>query len=122
GTRVRDARRSATSPGTEHIAAASRRRSGPAVGIECAGRATPRVHAPPRTGRRERRPVDYSAHRRGTLMTDALVSVVVASFNGERFLREALDSLFAQDYEPFEVIFIDDGSEDGTAQIARTYD
>src|SRR6266571_8371505 len=55
-------------------------------------------------------------------MSDPLVTVIVASFNGERFLREALDSLFAQDYAPFEVVFVDDGSADGTAQIAQTYD
>jgi glycosyltransferase involved in cell wall biosynthesis len=55
-------------------------------------------------------------------MADPLVTVIVASFNGERFLREALDSLFAQDYAPFEVVFVDDGSVDSTAKIARTYD
>jgi glycosyltransferase involved in cell wall biosynthesis len=55
-------------------------------------------------------------------MADPLVTVIMASFNGERFLREALDSLFAQEYAPFEVVFVDDGSADGTAEIARTYD
>jgi glycosyltransferase involved in cell wall biosynthesis len=55
-------------------------------------------------------------------MADPLVTVIVASFNGERFLKEALDSLFAQDYAPLEVVFVDDGSTDGTADIARAYD
>ena len=50
-----------------------------------------------------------------------MVSVVVASFNGERFLRETLESVFAQDYDPFEVVFVDDGSSDGTAEIARSF-
>ncbi len=54
-------------------------------------------------------------------MTGPLVSVIVAVHNGERFLREALDSLFAQDYSPLEVIFIDDGSTDDSADIARQY-
>ena len=54
-------------------------------------------------------------------MPDALVTVVVASFNGERFLAEALDSLFAQDYDPFEVVFVDDGSQDRTGEIAQGY-
>jgi glycosyltransferase involved in cell wall biosynthesis len=49
------------------------------------------------------------------------VSVVVASYNGERFLRETLESVFAQDYEWFEVVFVDDGSSDGTAEIARSF-
>jgi glycosyltransferase involved in cell wall biosynthesis len=50
-----------------------------------------------------------------------LVSVVVASYNGERFLAETLESVFAQDYDPFEVVFVDDGSSDGTAEIARSF-
>lgn len=54
-------------------------------------------------------------------MADPLVSVVVASHNGERFVAAALESVYAQDYEPFEVVFVDDGSEDGTAAIAQTF-
>jgi glycosyltransferase involved in cell wall biosynthesis len=54
-------------------------------------------------------------------MTGQLVSVVVASYNGERFLAETLESVFAQDYDPFEVVFVDDGSSDGTAEIARSF-
>jgi glycosyltransferase involved in cell wall biosynthesis len=53
-------------------------------------------------------------------MTNPLVTVVVAVFNGERFLRPALESLYAQDYDPFEVVFVDDGSTDGSAAIARS--
>ena len=54
-------------------------------------------------------------------MSGQLVSVVVASYNGERFLAETLESVFAQDYDPFEVVFVDDGSSDGTAEIARSF-
>lgn len=55
-------------------------------------------------------------------MPDApLVSVVLASHNGERFLHEALESVFAQDYAPFEAVFVDDGSTDGTAAVARSF-
>src|SRR5438552_2843366 len=54
-------------------------------------------------------------------MAEPLVSVVVASFNGERFVAETLDSVFAQDYEPYEVVFVDDGSTDGTGEIAQSY-
>ena len=54
-------------------------------------------------------------------MRDPLVSVVVASYNGERFLAETLDSVFAQEYDPYEVVFVDDGSTDGTAEVAQRY-
>ena len=54
-------------------------------------------------------------------MTSPLVTVVVAVHNGERFLRPALESLYDQDYEPFEVVFVDDGSTDGSAAIARAF-
>lgn len=54
-------------------------------------------------------------------MADALVSVVVPVYNAERFLHATLDSIFRQEYEPFEVICVDDGSTDGSAEIARSY-
>lgn len=54
-------------------------------------------------------------------MTNPLVSTIVPVYNGERFLGEALDSIFAQDYRPIEVIVIDDGSTDNTSVIARSY-
>jgi glycosyltransferase involved in cell wall biosynthesis len=51
----------------------------------------------------------------------SLVSVIMAVYNGERFLQEALESVFAQDYDPFEVILVDDGSDDSTPEIARRF-
>ena len=54
-------------------------------------------------------------------MKGPLVSLVVPVYNSERFLGEALESLFALDYEPFEVIVVDDGSTDGSAEIARSF-
>jgi glycosyltransferase involved in cell wall biosynthesis len=54
-------------------------------------------------------------------VTKPLVSVIVAVHNGERFLRTALQSLYAQDYDHFEVIFIDDGSVDSSGDIAREF-
>ncbi len=54
-------------------------------------------------------------------MTGPLVTVVMAVYNAEAFLAEALDSVYAQDYEPFEVVLVDDGSTDGSAAIAQSY-
>jgi glycosyltransferase involved in cell wall biosynthesis len=50
-----------------------------------------------------------------------LVSVVVPVFNGERHLAAALESALGQTYEPLEVIVVDDGSTDGTGDLARRY-
>jgi glycosyltransferase involved in cell wall biosynthesis len=49
-----------------------------------------------------------------------LVSVIIPVFNGERFLREAVESVLAQKYSPVEIIIVDDGSTDGTATVARS--
>src|SRR5262245_27414882 len=50
-----------------------------------------------------------------------VVSVIIPVYNGERFLAEAIDSAFAQEYRPIEVIVVDDGSSDRSAEIARSY-
>ncbi|MBL8701920.1 MAG: glycosyltransferase [Alphaproteobacteria bacterium] len=49
------------------------------------------------------------------------VSVLMPVFNGERFLREAIDSVLAQSFDDFELVVVDDGSLDGTAAIAQGY-
>ena len=54
-------------------------------------------------------------------LTDPRVTVIVAAYNGERFLKETLESVFAQDFESFEVVFVDDGSEDRTGEIAQSF-
>ncbi|HEX5419142.1 MAG TPA: glycosyltransferase [Gammaproteobacteria bacterium] len=50
------------------------------------------------------------------------VSVVVCSYNGSRTIRDTLAGLEALDYPSYEVIVVDDGSTDATAQIAAEYD
>jgi glycosyltransferase involved in cell wall biosynthesis len=47
------------------------------------------------------------------------VSVVVAAYNSERYLAETLESICAQDPAPREVVVVDDGSDDGTAEVLR---
>jgi len=43
-------------------------------------------------------------------------------FNGERYLREAVDSVYAQTYPNWEIIFWDNASTDKSPEIARSYD
>src|SRR6202044_3645761 len=50
-----------------------------------------------------------------------LISVIVPVYNRERYLGAALDSIFAQDYRPVEIVVVDDGSTDGSASIAQSY-
>lgn len=50
-----------------------------------------------------------------------LVSIVVPVLDGERHLRESLDSILAQTYPRTEVLVMDDASSDGTAAIATSY-
>jgi hypothetical protein len=49
------------------------------------------------------------------------VSVAMATFNGERFLAEQLDSLAAQTHLPFELVIVDDGSADATIGVAEGF-
>jgi glycosyltransferase involved in cell wall biosynthesis len=50
------------------------------------------------------------------------VTVVMNCLNGERYLREAIDSVYAQTHQNWDIVFWDNGSSDGTAAIARSYD
>ena len=45
------------------------------------------------------------------------ISVIIPVYNGERFLAEAIGSVPAQTLPPDEIIVVDDGSTDGTAQV-----
>ena len=47
------------------------------------------------------------------------ISVIVPVYNGEHFLPSCLDALFASRYSSFEVIVVDDGSTDDSAEISR---
>ena len=53
--------------------------------------------------------------------TAPAVSVIVNCRNGEKYLREALDSVFAQTYDDWEIVFWDNLSTDRSAEVAKTY-
>jgi Predicted glycosyltransferases len=50
-----------------------------------------------------------------------LVSVIIPSYNHEKFIKECIDSVLEQTYRNLELIIIDDGSKDGTADILKSY-
>jgi glycosyltransferase involved in cell wall biosynthesis len=49
------------------------------------------------------------------------VSVIMAAYNEERFLAEAVESVLAQDFTDFELLITDDGSTDSTPEVARSF-
>jgi glycosyltransferase involved in cell wall biosynthesis len=55
------------------------------------------------------------------MSTAPRLSVVVPAFNRERYLGAAIDSVRAQTFEDWELVVFDDGSTDGTVEVARRY-
>lgn len=49
------------------------------------------------------------------------VTVLLPVYNGERYLREAIDSVISQTFSDFELLIIDDGSTDSSLQIINSY-
>ena len=50
-----------------------------------------------------------------------LVSVIMPVYNGAAFLTGAIDNIRRQNYEPLEIIIVDDGSTDSTGQIVASF-
>lgn len=53
--------------------------------------------------------------------SEPLVSVLMATHNGSRFITEAIDSVISQSYQNLELIIIDDASSDGVEKIVESY-
>lgn len=51
-----------------------------------------------------------------------IVSVIINCLNGEKYLKEAINSVYAQTYTDWEIIFWDNASTDKSAEISNSYD
>lgn len=55
-------------------------------------------------------------------MSDSmLVSVIIPAYNAGEYLAQCIENLLAQTHKNLEIIVVDDGSTDNTAQVARQY-
>lgn len=54
-------------------------------------------------------------------MDTPLISVIMAVYNGEKYLQESVESIVNQSYKNFEFIIINDGSTDSTVNVLKSY-
>lgn len=64
-------------------------------------------------------PVCGAARGRLTVIDRPLVSIITPTYNHGRFIRQCIDSVLTQTYPHWEQIIVDDGSTDGTVDVAR---
>ena len=55
-------------------------------------------------------------------MAFPLISVMIPTYNREKYIKQAIESVIEQDYRPLEIIVVDDGSTDETEKIIMKYD
>lgn len=56
------------------------------------------------------------------MKSNQLISIIMTCFNGEQYLRESISSIMSQTYKEWEIIFIDNNSNDKSREIILSYD
>jgi glycosyltransferase involved in cell wall biosynthesis len=51
-----------------------------------------------------------------------IVSIVIPAYNVERYIRRSVESALGQSHENLEIVVVDDGSKDSTAEIVKSYE
>jgi glycosyltransferase involved in cell wall biosynthesis len=54
-------------------------------------------------------------------MSDPEVSIIIPVYNSEKYLHQCIDSVLAQTFSDFEIIFVDDGSTDASCEVISGY-
>ena len=54
------------------------------------------------------------------MKTKPEISVIMAAFNAEKYVKSAVDSILSQTFDNFEFIIVDDGSQDETAKVLQS--
>ena len=52
---------------------------------------------------------------------DTIISIIVPIYNAEKFLASCIDSILSQTFKNFELLLIDDGSQDSSLSICQKY-
>ena len=52
-------------------------------------------------------------------MQEKKVTIVIPNYNGIKYIRGCMDSLYSQEGEPFEIIVVDNGSKDGSLAVLQ---
>jgi glycosyltransferase involved in cell wall biosynthesis len=55
------------------------------------------------------------------MVTQPTISVIIPAYNAEKYLAEAVESVLGQNYQSLQIIIINDGSTDNTAQVAQNF-
>ena len=51
----------------------------------------------------------------------SLISVMMPTYNNAKYIKQAIESIYAQNYDNIEIIVVDDGSTDNTKEIVKQY-